>query len=65
MPSHTVGGGGVLEPKVAEHAGEAFVKVPAVGPKRLLRFPEAIQEVGLGNTTPRQRNCVQTDTGHL
>ena len=50
MPSHTVWGG-VLETIVAEHAREAFVEFPAVGPKRLLRVLAAFQELSLSNIT--------------
>ena len=57
-------GGGVLEMIVAEHAGEAFVEVPAVVPKQLPRVPLAFQEVSLGDITPNRSNRVCPDTGH-
>ena len=58
-------GGGVLEPIVADHAGEVFVKVPAVVPKRLPRVLAALQEFDLGDSTPRRSNRVRPDTEHL
>ena len=56
--------GGVLESIVADHAGEAFVEFPDVGPKRIPRVPAAFQEVSLGNSIPRRSNCVRPYTGH-